>query len=358
MPNRSVHDTALIQRVLTRRATKLPTAQDGTTATVSVMLRVLPPPKTLIAIGRQHVQKEFEARITADMLDVYSVADDRQATQALATEFRAVVITDSLELIRGLCAGPAGPRIPYIIYVSELDEAPDRELGLAAGADETVARRASPLEIETRLTGARRIVELESVLRITMEENRRLSATDDLTQVASRRFFVKHFPREIERAARCGRGLSIIVCDIDNFRKLNEIFGHPGGDEVLRQFGPRLQSALRVGIDWVARIGGEEFAIVLPETSYAEAWNVARQLRKGISRNPFNTDKQALRVTASFGLCSVDRVSADARRVARRMMKIADAALYRSKHDGRNRVTGAQLGAAPSRSAGDIELTG
>ena len=102
------------------------------------------------------------------------------------------------------------------------------------------------------------------MLRIALVENRKLSTTDDLTRVASRRFFTKHFPREVDRAARYARPLSLILCDIDHFKNINDTLGHAGGDEVLRQFGGRLQEVLRRGVDWVARIGGEEFAVVLP----------------------------------------------------------------------------------------------
>jgi two-component system cell cycle response regulator len=172
-----------------------------------------------------------------------------------------------------------------------------------------------------------------------MEENRKLSATDDLTRVASRRFFAKQFPREVERAQRYGRSLSLILCDIDHFRKLNEKLGHPGGDQILRQFDSRLQQALRRGVDWVARIGGEEFAIILPETPYDEALGVGRKPRAANSEAAFKVERHHVRVTASFRLCGMNRVAAGERRLAKRMLTIADAALYRSKSDGRNRVT-------------------
>ena len=186
-------------------------------------------------------------------------------------------------------------------------------------------------------------MELEAVLRITLEENRKLSATDDLTRVASRRFFGKHFPREIERAARSGLALSLVLCDIDHFKKINDTLGHAGGDQILQQFGPRLQQVLRRGSDWVARIGGEEFAIVMPETAYEAALGVTRKLRSGISHAAFKVDKTSVRVTASFGLCGLDRVPAGERRLAERMLKLADAALYASKEAGRNRVTATNL---------------
>ena len=84
-----------------------------------------------------------------------------------------------------------------------------------------------------------------------------------------------------------GARLSLILCDIDHFKNVNDTLGHAGGDEVLRQFGTRLQDELRRGVDWVARIGGEEFAIVLPETNYEQALDVARKLRSAVANNSF-----------------------------------------------------------------------
>jgi two-component system cell cycle response regulator len=288
----------------------------------------------------------MEQRVRPDMLDFESVETQAEALRRFEAEFRPVVLTDSPELVRNLRARST-QRAPYILYISELDDSVEREAGLTAGADDCVGRRVSEREFEARVGAAKRIAELEAVLRITLAENRKLSATDDLTRVASRRFFSKHFPREMERAARYGRGLSLVLCDIDLFKKLNDTLGHAGGDQVLRQFGARLQQNLRRGIDWVARIGGEEFAIVLPETSYEHALGVARKLRLAIAKTPFTYDRKNVEVTASFGLCGLDRVPAGERQLAQRVLKIADVALYRSKHGGRNRVTATMFEGAP-----------
>jgi two-component system, cell cycle response regulator len=104
-----------------------------------------------------------------------------------------------------------------------------------------------------------------------------------------------------------------------------------------------MQKVLRRNIDWVARIGGEEFAIVLPETGYEAALGVARKLRDGVSGAPFLIEGRKVTVTASFGMCGLDKVPTGERQFASRVMKIADAALYRSKEDGRNRVTATAL---------------
>ena len=202
------------------------------------------------------------------------------------------------------------------------------------------ARRASVRELDARLAAARRIAELETVLRITLAENRKLSATDDLTRVASRRFFSKHFPREMERAARYGRGLSLVLCDIDFFKKLNDTLGHAGGDQILRQFGARLQQNLRRGVDWVARIGGEEFAVVLPETSLrARRWKSRASCARRLPRRPSPAIARAYRSPRASDCAdsiACPPASASSRSA---ILKIADAALYRSKHGGRNRVT-------------------
>jgi len=338
--------TTLIQRILERRAERPPASHEETTATIAVMLRVVSPPRALLVCTDPPMRQQLERRITADLLDLESVGDETEGLRRFAVEFRPLVVTDSLEVVRKLRA-QRDERVPYILYVSELDEPIEREAGLTAGADECVARRASDREMVARLGAARRIAELEGVLRVTLAENRKLSATDDLTRVASRRFFSKHFPHEIERAARYGHALSLILCDIDMFKSINDTLGHVGGDQVLRQFGRRLQENLRRGIDWVARIGGEEFAVVLPETGYQSALEVARKLRGAVAAAPFRTETKSVEVTASFGVCGLDRVPAGERHLAQRVLKIADTALYRSKHAGRNRVTATMFGGDP-----------
>jgi len=338
--------TTVIKRVLERRTHQPSAIQEDTTATIAVMLRVLPPPRALIAIADAGIRADFERRIPPDMLEVEGVSDDGAALISLVTDFRPVVVTDSLELIRKVRSQQSA-RAPYIVYVTPLDEPREREAGLAAGADDCVGRRVSDLELCARIGPARRIAELEAVLRIALVENRKLSTTDDLTRVASRRFFSKHFPREVERAARYGRPLSLILCDIDYFKNANDTLGHAGGDEILKQFGARLQQSLRRGVDWVARIGGEEFAVVLPETPYDHALDVARKLRAGVANTPFKVHARDVDVTASFGLCGLDRVPVGERKLADQVLKVADAALYRSKNSGRNRVTATML---PARS--------
>jgi two-component system, cell cycle response regulator len=302
------------------------------------MLRVVALPGALLAISDPILLSHLERRIAPNLLAVKGVSDEREALCLFELELPPLVLTDSLELIRTLRARQ-GEHVALVVYVSELDGAAERERGLAAGADECVSHRTPDRELHARINFARRIIELEAALRTSVSENRRLSTTDDLTRAASQRFFRKYFPREVHRATRDATALSLILCDIDHFKKINDVLGHPAGDEVLRQFSARLQSGLQRGVEWVARIGGEEFAIVLPQTGYERALSVARQLRRGIADPSFIVYGRKVRVTASFGLCALDRIPADRPKIAKHAVRIADAALYRSKNAGRNRTT-------------------
>jgi diguanylate cyclase (GGDEF)-like protein len=334
--------TTVIRHVLERRAQQPPPIQDDTSSTITVMLRCLPPPRALLAISDPGLCSHIRGCVAPDLLDLEVAPDDAEAIGLFLSEFRPVVLTDSLEVIRALRA-KQGDRAPVILYIADLDEGSEREVGVVAGADDCIARRSPENELRARVGAARRIAELEAALRIALIENRKLSTTDDLTRVASRRFFSKHFPREVERAARYGRALSLILCDIDFFKNVNDTAGHAGGDQALMQFGARLQRYLRRGVDWVARIGGEEFAIVLPETPYEQGLDAARRLRSGIASKSFNIQGKQVDITASFGLCGLNRVPGGERKISEHMLKVADEALYRSKHAGRNRVTATKL---------------
>jgi DNA-binding response OmpR family regulator len=138
--------TTVIKRVLERRAQKPPAIQDDTTGTIAVMLRVLPPPRGLLCVSDPALESKLEAIISAEVLDLETLDGDQDALKSFAEDFSPVVITDSLELIRNLRARKP-QHTPFIIFVSELDEADEREAGLRAGADECVGRRVSDAEL-------------------------------------------------------------------------------------------------------------------------------------------------------------------------------------------------------------------
>jgi len=165
-----------------------------------------------------------------------------------------------------------------------------------------------------------------------------------LTRAGRRAFFEAQFPREVERAIRLQRPLSLVMCDIDHFKLVNDRHGHQVGDEVLKEFISRISGNLRLGKDWVARLGGEEFVVVFPDTAANDASVVAERLRERIGSSNFDVGPETISITASFGVCALEHhLPVSLHGLARRMVREADAALYRSKHGGRDRITACNI---------------
>jgi diguanylate cyclase (GGDEF)-like protein len=161
----------------------------------------------------------------------------------------------------------------------------------------------------------------------------RQAITDDLTGLVNRRRFSEALQAEVDRARRFRSPLAVILADLDDFKRVNDDFGHHGGDVVLRSFGDLIRSHVR-DVDVPGRIGGEEFAIVLPETAAREAAIVAERMRRSLTAVsvPVGDDKTVL-VTCSFGVAELVSET-----TGEDLLRVADAALYQAKSEGKNRV--------------------
>ena len=161
----------------------------------------------------------------------------------------------------------------------------------------------------------------------------RQAITDDLTGLVNRRRFIDALQSEIERARRFGSHLTVVLADLDDFKRVNDEFGHHAGDDVLRSFADLVRSHVR-DVDVPGRIGGEEFAILLPETGRVDAVSVAERMRHSLSVVPIPVaENRTVSVTSSFGVAELGPgQSGDD------LMREADAALYRAKAEGKNRV--------------------
>ena len=161
-----------------------------------------------------------------------------------------------------------------------------------------------------------------------------LAMVDGLTGLFVRRYFDARLDEEVERSKRFGTDFSVVMMDIDDFKQLNDTYGHPVGDRLLRGISETVRRQMRA-VDTAARYGGEEFAMILPRTAMIDAYNQAERIRQQIADYRLAADEVVLSVTASFGIASYPESGADG---AEALIRLADRALYRAKRTGKNRV--------------------
>jgi diguanylate cyclase (GGDEF)-like protein len=277
--------------------------------------------------------------------NVHSASSGEEALIMLSAMPCDIVVTnyqmpgmDGLRLCRALRLRDS-EHYTYVLMMLARGDKRDILVGLGAGADDCVSKDASLEEVLARVEVGRRITRLEHSLRACGEENHRLSLTDPLTSARNRRFLMKYLPREVERSRRYSRPLAILSCDIDGFKRVNDRYGHEAGDQVLQAFVARASACLRESIDWIARAGGEEFVIVLPETPLTGASRVAEKLRLAMASQPVPTGSGPLHATVSIGVTALETAQERANISVAELLRAADQCLYMSKNLGRDRTT-------------------
>ena len=323
----------------------MPAADESVVTTILPALDTLVP-RVLLVDDDEIVIERLRELITTAGYEVTSAASGAAALDALRKNFAPIVILDrnmpgmdGLELTRAIRAGTHYPGYVYIMLCTAHDSEDEILTGLNAGADDYLSKRASGTQLVARLATARRILTLEHSLKQVIEERRRMAMTDALTGAHNRRYFMNHLRREIKRTRRFGGELSLLVFDIDHFKHINDRHGHAAGDAVLIEFVRRIQNALPRDYDWCARLGGEEFAVVLPQTGVPGAGAVAEKIRRAVAAGPIASVAGSIEITVSVGVTGIsvfaDRDAATVEQILRR----ADDCLYASKRHGRDRVT-------------------
>jgi len=277
------------------------------------------------------------------------VSNGIQALEMLKKRFFPLLLTDwdmpemnGVALCRAVRAMPLEGYV-YTILLTAREGKANLIEGLAAGADDYLTKPPDDNELRARLNTGQRILKLEQSLRAANRQNHLLSITDALTGTYNRRYLMERLPQEIERARRYGHPLSVVLCDVDHFKKVNDTYGHQAGDQVLESFARLLTGSVRSDIDWVTRYGGEEFLIVLPETSVTDAVAFAEKMRAAIAAHPFEIANGTLSVSSSFGVSGYNSAQIQKDASVDNLIANADRCLYRSKDMGRNRVTGKVL---------------
>ncbi|HEX6097017.1 MAG TPA: diguanylate cyclase [Thermoanaerobaculia bacterium] len=258
---------------------------------------------------------------------VVQAASTLEAARALAAQPWDLAILDrhlpdgdGVDLCRELRA--AAP-YAYLIMLTGASSEEEKLEGFACGADDYITKPAPVSELVARVRAGLRIVALQKQL---LELSRR----DSLTSLHNRRSFDERFEDAFEQARRYHRPLALAVIDIDHFKRINDRSGHDHGDSVLRAVAQRIAAGTRQS-DFAARLGGEEFAIVLPETALFEALQFGEKLRASIAAEPVVDEN----VTVSIGIASVPHSHVTN---PSELFRAADQALYRAKENGRNRV--------------------
>jgi len=282
--------------------------------------------------------------------EVDAAANGSEALDKMTQRYYPILVTDwEMPEMDGvtLCRAVRNLQLDGYVYALLLTARDSKEhiiAGLEAGADDYLIKPVHEAELIARLNAGRRILNLEHSLRVANQRNRILSITDALTGAYNRRYLMEQLPRELERCRRYAYPLSVVMCDLDHFKQVNDAGGHAAGDEVLQQFATRAQKLIRSNSDWISRYGGEEFLVVLPETAHQGAVSVAEKIRAVIASTPFATRTGDVVVTASFGVASTGPSGPDIALRVDALIRTADECLYRSKQAGRDRTSGHEFG--------------
>jgi two-component system cell cycle response regulator len=229
-------------------------------------------------------------------------------------------------------------RLLPILVVADPEDNVRLLRGLDLGVNDYLVRPIDRNEMLARVRTQVRRKRFSDRLRDNVQMTIEMAVTDGLTGLHNRRYLERQLAILVNQAAAREKPMSLLVLDIDHFKLINDGYGHAVGDDVLREFSRRIRKAIR-GIDVACRMGGEEFVIVMPDTDAALSFLVGERLRQKIAAEPFRIpeSEEAIQVTVSIGISSL----ASTEDTPDALMKRADAALYRAKRAGRNRVAAA-----------------
>ena len=315
----------------------------------------------VLVVDDSRTQLDWLAQVLSrEGYQVLTAMDGREAIRKVRSESPDLVLLDmilpdmdGLEVLRIVKARGDEEFIP-VILLSVKSDLESRVAGLRIGADDFLAKPFADAEVLARAAAMLRIKALQDQLREAKGKLQLASITDGLTGLYNHRHFQDELRKELSRAQRHSDPVSLIMIDLDHFKLVNDQFGHPFGDQVLKEAAALIRSTLR-DHDICARYGGEEFAVILPKTHVPGALSVAERIWREMAIKVYRADPQALSapdelpglniarngrevtvtVTSSIGVAfypSKDVLNAE------HLVKHADDALYRAKREGRNTI--------------------
>lgn len=289
----------------------------------------------------------LEVALSMAGYDVRATSNGIEALAAVESYPPDLIVTDVMmpemdgyELARRIRQNPQTRFIPLILQTAGRHDADDVRMGAEVGALGFIT---DPTDLDLLLARARTLLEFKAYLDTWQEA----AFTDHLSGLANRRRLERQLEREIARTERFGHPFSLVMLDIDEFKKVNDTFGHEMGDEVIKSLAKTLQEGIR-GIDLAARIGGEEFAVILTETPLERATEVAERLRLAIKDVEL---PDVGSVTVSLGVAEAPFCA----HTGRELLACADTALYAAKDLGRDRVVRADRAKENSVRTADVQ---
>ncbi len=291
-----------------------------------------PIPRVLAIDDSELIQRLLETRLRGERLELHSARSSEEGLQKAKVLKPEVILLDigldgmnGFQLLEKLKEDSETRNIA-VIFISASNEPMDRVKGLDLGAIDFITKPFDAFELKARVRSALRTQHLVKLL----EQRAQL---DDKTGLWNRRYFDQRMIQEVSEAKRHSRPLSLVLCDIDRFKRFNDQFGHPFGDSVLERVAQTLSGGRTSDI--ACRYGGEEFGLILSSTNIESGYEVAERLRKAIESMVW-TGNPDLVVTASFGICDTENFGDHI--TPETMLENADLALYKAKQLGRNRV--------------------
>jgi two-component system, cell cycle response regulator len=295
--------------------------------------------KVLIAEDNPVSRRLLEATLSKWGYEVFACADGWEAWQvlqqpdppSLAILDWMMPRMDGIQVCREVRKQAAEPYI-YLILLTARNQKTDIITGLEAGADDYIIKPFDANELRMRLRAGRRILDLQTELIYAREKLRERATSDSLTCLWNRAAILEILQQELERAQRADMTLSILLGDLDHFKRINDTYGHLAGDVVLRETAHRMRATVRP-YDRIGRYGGEEFLLVLPDCPVPGALALAERLRLAVGGEGIALAEGMVSVTLSLGIATSEMAGE-----IPDLLSAADAALYRAKHHGRNCV--------------------
>ncbi len=314
--------------------TTLPVLQDATK------------PAVLLVDDSVIVHRLLQARLKHEHISLTTCLSGREAIELAKANPPAVILldlempgVDGFEVLRTLKDNPATLHVPVIVLTGR-GGSEDKVTAFDLGAVDYVTKPCDLAELRARLRAALR---LDRLLKLLAER----AEVDGLTGLANRAAFNKRWAERVAEHTRYKTPLSLMMVDADHFKRINDTYGHPAGDEVLQQIAQTLQQESRT-TDVVCRYGGEEFVVILGNTGDAEGAIVADRIRTTIGAIRWARHPDAP-VTVSIGLAGTDGAACEL--TPEQWLEVADKNLYHAKHQGRNRVVSSNVGAPPLKFA-------